>query len=205
MFDVTGRGDKSFNDAAAAGLDQAVAEFGDAIVPTESPPQSADDRAERVVAAAEAGNQLVIATGFLWLDTITQASAAYPETHFLLIDAVVEADNVHNIVFAEEQGSFLVGAAAALQSESGQLGFVGGVPNELIKKFEAGFVAGAECVNPDVEVLVEYVSDDPQVGFNDPARGKEIGAAMYEAGVDVVYCRRGAHRYRRARGDQRGR
>ncbi len=192
MFDVTGRGDKSFNDAAAAGLDQAVAEFGDAIVPTESPPQSADDRAERVAAAAEAGNQLVIATGFLWLDTITQASAAYPDTHFLLIDAVVEADNVHNIVFAEEQGSFLVGAAAALQSESGQLGFVGGIPNELIKKFEAGFVAGAECVNPDVEVLVEYVSDDPQIGFNDPARGKEIGAAMYEAGADVVYAAAGA-------------
>ena len=172
MFDVTGRGDKSFNDAAAAGLDQAVAEFGDAIVPTESPPQSADDRAERVAAAAEAGNQLVIATGFLWLDTITQASAAYPDTHFLLIDAVVEADNVHNIVFAEEQGSFLVGVAAALQSESGQLGFVGGIPNELIKKFEAGFVAGAECVNPDAEVLVEYVSDDPTDRLQRPGAGQ---------------------------------
>ncbi len=192
MFDVTGRGDKSFNDAAAAGLDQAVAEFGDALVATESPPQSADDRAERVDAAAEAGNQLVIATGFLWLDTITQASAAYPETHFLLIDSIVEADNVHNILFAEEQGSFLVGAAAALQSESGQLGFVGGIPNALIKKFEAGFVAGAECVNPDAEVFVEYISDDPVIGFNDPAAGREIGAAMYEGGADVVYAAAGA-------------
>ncbi len=189
MFDVTGRGDKSFNDAAAAGLDRAAAEL--PIVPTESPPQSADDRAERVAAAAEGGNQLVMAIGFLWLDTITQASAAYPDTHFLLIDAVVEAENVHNIVFAEEQGSFLVGVAAALQSESGQLGFVGGVPNELIQKFEAGFTAGAQCVNPDAEVLVEYVSDDPQIGFNDPARGKEIGAAMYEAGVDIVYAAAG--------------
>jgi basic membrane protein A len=192
MFDVTGRGDKSFNDAAAAGLDRAVAEYGDALVPTESPPQAADDRAERVAAAAEGGNDLVMAIGFLWTDTITQASAAYPETHFLLIDAVVEADNVHNIVFAEEQGSFLVGVAAALQSESGQLGFVGGVPNDLIKKFEAGFTAGAQCVNPDAEVLVEYISDDPTVGFNDPARGKEIGAAMYEAGADIVYAAAGA-------------
>ena len=87
MFDVTGRGDKSFNDAAAAGLDRAVAEFGDALAPTESPPQAADDRAERVAAAAEGGNQLVIATGFLWTDTITQAAAAYPDTHFLLIDS----------------------------------------------------------------------------------------------------------------------
>ena len=149
MFDVTGRGDKSFNDAAAAGLDQAVADFG--IVPTESPPQAADDRAERVAAAAEGGNALVMAIGFLWTDTITQAAAAYPDTHFLLVDSVVDAPNVHNITFAEEQGSFLVGVAAALQSESGQLGFVGGVPNDLIKKFEAGFIAGAQCVNPDIE------------------------------------------------------
>jgi basic membrane protein A and related proteins len=191
MFDVTGRGDKSFNDAAAAGLDRAVAE-NLPIVPTESPPQSADDRAERLAAAAEAGNALVMAVGFLWTDNIAQAAAAYPDTHFLLIDAVVDAPNVHNITFAEEQGSFLVGVAAALQSESGQLGFVGGVPNDLIKKFEAGFVAGAQCVNPDAEVLVEYISDDPVIGFNDPARGKEIGAAIYEAGADVVYGAAGA-------------
>jgi basic membrane protein A len=192
MFDVTGRGDKSFNDAAAAGLDRAVAEFGSAIVPTESPPQAADDRAERVAAAAEGGNQLVMAIGFLWTDTITQASAAYPDTHFLLVDSVVEAPNVANILFAEEQGSFLVGVAAALQSESGQLGFVGGVPNDLIKKFEAGFVAGAQCVNPDAEVLVEYISDDPTIGFNDPARGREIAAAMYENGAEIVYGAAGA-------------
>ena len=203
MFDVTGRGDKSFNDAAAAGLDRAVADFG--IVPTESPPQGGDDRAERVAAAAEGGNQLVIATGFLWTDTITQAAAAYPDTHFLLIDSVVEAPNVANITFAEEQGSFLVGVAAALQSESGQLGFVGGVPNELIKKFEAGFVAGAQCVNPDAEVLVEYISDDPQIGFNDPARGKEIAAAMYENGAEIVYAAAGASTPGVARGDRRSR
>ncbi len=177
-----------------------------AIVPTESPPQGADDRAERVAAAAEGGNHLVIATGFLWTDTITQAAAAYPDTHFLLDRRrVVEAPNVKNITFAEEQGSFLVGVAAALQSESGQLGFVGGVPNELIKKFEAGFVAGAECVNPDAEVLVEYISDDPTIGFNDPARGKEIAAAMYEAGAEVVYAAAGASDAGRARGDRRGR
>ena len=78
----------------------------------------------------------------------------------------------HNIVFAEEQGSFLVGVAAALQSESGQLGFVGGVPNDLIKKFEAGFMAGAQCVNPDAEVLVEYISDDPTDRLQRPCPGQ---------------------------------
>ena len=190
MFDVTGRGDKSFNDAAAAGLDRAAEEFN--LETTESPPQSADDRAERMTAAAEGGNQLVIATGFLWTDTVTQAAAAYPDTHFLLIDSVVEAPNVHNSVFAEEQGSFLVGAAAALTSQSGTIGFVGGVPNDLILKFEAGYTAGAQCINRDIEVLAEYISDDPAIGFNDPARGKEIAAAEYEAGADVVYGAAGA-------------
>jgi basic membrane protein A and related proteins len=190
LYDVTGRGDKSFNDSAAAGLDRAIADFG--INPTESTPGGEGDRAERMSAAAEGGNQLVIAVGFLWADTTTQGAAAYPDTHFAQIDEVVEAPNVSNNVFAEEQGSFLAGAAAALESDDGVIGFVGGVRNALIEKFQAGYAAGAQCVNPDIEVLVEYISDDPVIGFNDAARGKEVGAAMYEAGADVVYAAAGA-------------
>ncbi len=190
MFDVTGRGDKSFNDAAAAGLDLAVTDFG--INPTESTPGGEGDRAERITAAAEDGNQLVIAVGFLWTDNVAQAATAYPDTHFAIVDSVVDQPNVANLVFAEEQGSYLVGAAAALASQDGHIGFVGGATIDLIRKFEAGFVAGAMCVNPDIEIEIEYVSDDPSVGFNDPARGREIGAAMYEAGADVVYAAAGA-------------
>ena len=190
MFDVTGRGDKSFNDAAAAGLDLAVTDFD--INPTESTPGGEGDRAERITAAAEDGNQLVIAVGFLWTDNVTQAATAYPDTHFAIVDSVVNEPNVANLVFAEEQGSYLVGAAAALASADGHIGFVGGATIDLIKKFEAGFVAGAMCVNPDIEIEIEYVSDDPSIGFNDPARGREIGAAMYEAGADVVYAAAGA-------------
>jgi basic membrane protein A len=190
LFDVTGRGDRSFNDAAAAGLDQAVTDFG--VNPTESTPGGEGDRAERLAAAAEDGNQLVIAVGFLWTDTVTQGAAAYPDTHFAIVDSVVEADNVSNLVFAEHQGSFLVGAAAALESDDGHIGFVGGVENALIQRFEAGYVAGAQCINPDIQVDIEYISDDPAIGFNDPARGQEIGAAMYENGADVVYAAAGA-------------
>jgi len=190
LFDVTGRGDKSFNDSAAAGLDQAVTDFG--VNPTESTPGGEGDRAERLAAAAEDGNQLVIAVGFLWTDTVTQAAPTYPDTDFAIVDSVVEADNVANLVFAEEQGSFLVGAAAALESDDGHIGFVGGATIPLIQKFEAGYVAGAQCINPDIEVEVEYISDDPNIGFNDPTRGGEIGAAMYEAGADVVYAAAGA-------------
>jgi len=105
---------------------------------------------------------------------------------------VVDSPNVASLVFAEHQGSFLVGVAAALKTKTDHVGFVGGVPNALIQKFQAGFEAGVACVNPDITVDVQYVNDDPTIGFNDPARGKELGAAMYEAGADVVYAAAGA-------------
>jgi basic membrane protein A len=99
---------------------------------------------------------------------------------------------VASLVFAEEEGSFLVGAAAALKSQTGTIGFIGGVENELIQKFEAGYAAGAQAVNPDIEILTNYISQPPDFsGFNDPAKGKELAAAQYEAGADVVYSAAG--------------
>ncbi len=96
------------------------------------------------------------------------------------------------MTFAEEQGSFLVGAAAAMKSKTGHIGFIGGVENDLIKKFEAGYTAGAKQVNPDITVDVKYISQPPDFsGFNDPAKGKEIAAAMYEGGADIVYAAAG--------------
>jgi basic membrane protein A len=190
-FDVTGRGDKSFNDAAGAALDQAVEELG--ISFTESTPTGDGDRAERVQGLVDDGAGLVQGNGFLFTDALAELAPNNPDTSFTLVDSVVEADNVTNLLFAEEQGSFLVGAAAALKSESGIIGFVGGVENDLIKKFEAGYAAGAEAVNPDIEVEVSYISQPPDfTGFNDPARGKEIAAAQYEAGADVVYSAAGS-------------
>ncbi len=96
------------------------------------------------------------------------------------------------MTFAEEQGSFLVGAAAAMKSKTGHIGFIGGVENDLIKKFEAGYTAGAKQINPDITVDVKYISQPPDFsGFNDPAKGKEIAAAMYEGGADIVYAAAG--------------
>ena len=190
-FDVTGRGDKSFNDAAGAALDQAVDELG--ITFSESTPTGDGDRAERVQGLVDEGAGLVQGNGFLFFDAITALSADNPDTSFTIVDSVVEADNVASLVFAEEQGSYLVGAAAALKSESGIIGFVGGVENDLIKKFEAGYAAGAEAVNPDIEIEVSYITQPPDFGgFNDPARGKEIAAAQYEAGADVIYSAAGS-------------
>jgi basic membrane protein A len=123
---------------------------------------------------------------------VTAGAEANPDTSFAIVDSVVDLPNVASLVFAEEQGSFLVGAAAALKSQTGTVGFIGGVENDLIMKFEAGFTAGATAANPDIEVLVNYITQPPDfTGFNDPAKGKEIAAAQYGAGADVIYSAAG--------------
>jgi basic membrane protein A and related proteins len=191
LFDLGGRGDQSFNDSAGAGLDQAVEEFG--IEAVESTPSGDGDRAERAIQSAENGSQLVIGVGFLWGDALTAAAEQFPDVHFAIVDSVIEAPNVASLVFAEEQGSFLVGAAAALKSTSGSVGFIGGVENDLIAKFEAGFIAGACAANPEIEYTGQYISQPPDFsGFNDTARGREIATSMYEDGVDVIYAAAGS-------------
>jgi basic membrane protein A and related proteins len=190
MYDITGRGDQSFNDSAGAGLDKAKADFG--IQATESTPTGDADRADRLNLLASSGNGLIIGVGFLWGDAITAGAKANTGIDFGIIDSVVDAPNVVAMTFAEEQGSFLVGAAAAMKSKTGHIGFIGGVENDLIKKFEAGYTAGAKQVNPDIKVDVKYISQPPDFsGFNDPAKGKEIAAAMYEGGADIVYAAAG--------------
>ncbi len=187
VFDIGGRGDQSFNDAAAAGLDRAVQDFG--VEPTELEPSAGgENREELLRLLSDQGIPLIFAVGFLFSDAVAATAADFPDTKYGIIDSVVDAPNVASLVFAEEQGSFLVGAAAALKSQTGKVGFIGGVEIDLIKKFQAGFEAGVKAVNPDAEILVQYVSQPPDFsGFNDPARGNEIGTAMYEQGADVVY------------------
>jgi basic membrane protein A len=189
-YDVGGRGDQSFNDSAAAGLDQAVAEFGVTSQESEAEDGEAENaREERLRTFADAGFNPIIAVGFAYGPSIGVVSAEYPDVHFAIIDdSSVEADNVASLVFAEEQGSFLVGAAAALESETDQVGFIGGVETPLIQKFEAGYVAGAEAVNPDIQVDVTYLTQAPDFsGFADPAKGKTAAQGMFDNGADVVY------------------
>ena len=186
VYDIGGRGDQSFNDSAAAGLDRATEELG--IEASEA--SAADDgsnREELLNLQAET-NDLVFGIGFLFTEPMQNAAAANPDTNFAIVDSVVDAPNVAGLVFAEEQGSFLVGAAAALKSETGIIGFIGGVNMELIQKFEAGYLAGARAVNPDIEILSQYVTEPPNFdGFNDPASGRVIAQSMYEQGADIVY------------------
>ncbi len=125
---------------------------------------------------------VVVAAGFLFEESMKEVAPQYPETNFAIIDAVVEQPNVASVMFAEEQGSFLVGVAAAKATKSGKVGFVGGMDFPLIRKFHAGFVAGVEAVDPSIEVVAQYAGD-----FGNPSIGQQIASTMYEQGVDVIY------------------
>ncbi|WP_432665667.1 BMP family ABC transporter substrate-binding protein [Wukongibacter baidiensis] len=125
---------------------------------------------------------VVIAAGFLFENAMKEVAPQYPESNFAIIDMVVDQPNVASVVFAEEQGSFLVGVAAAKQTKSNKVGFVGGMDFPLIRKFHAGFVAGVHSVNKDIEVVDQYAGD-----FGNPGVGQQIASTMYESGVDVIY------------------
>ncbi len=188
VYDVGGRGDQSFNDAAYAGLTQAQDELGVEIQDLE-PSGGGEDREELLRTLADDGYDMIIGVGFAFADAMAAVTADFPDTAFAIVDdASVQADNLTSLVFAEQEGSFLVGAAAALTSETGKLGFIGGVETDLIKKFEAGFVAGAQQVNADATVDVKYISQPPDFsGFNDPGTAKEIALGQFGAGADVIY------------------
>lgn len=189
-YDVGGRGDQSFNDAAAAGLDQAAAEFGletQEATATDGEPESA--REERLQQLIDAGYTSIVAVGFAYAPSIAVVAPQNPDVHFALIDSTdYEGENVANLVFAEEEGSFLVGAAAALKTRTDNIGFIGGVQTPLIEKFEAGYIAGAQEINPDIEIQRTYLTQPPDFsGFGDPAKGKTAAEGMYQSGADVIY------------------
>ncbi|MBA3801097.1 MAG: BMP family ABC transporter substrate-binding protein [Geodermatophilaceae bacterium] len=189
-YDVGGRGDQSFNDSAAAGLDQAVEEFGINVDEAEAGDGEDDAaREERLRLFAENGNNPVIAVGFVYATSLAVVAEEFPDTQFALIDSAdATADNITNLLFAEEQGSFLVGVIAALKSTTKNVGFVGGVQVPLIEKFEAGFAAGVAAVDPAITVQVQYLTQPPDFsGFGDPAKGKTAAEGMYQNGADIVY------------------
>jgi basic membrane protein A and related proteins len=193
-YDVGGRGDQSFNDAAAAGLDKAKAELRadtKEATATNGEPESA--REERLQQLIDAGYTSVVAVGFAYAPAVKKVAAANPTTKFALIDSLDAAGpNIENLTFAEHEGSFLVGAAAALKSKTGNIGFVGGVNTDLIKKFEAGYIMGAKAVTPGIKVQVKYLTQPPDFsGFGDPAKGKTAAEGMYQQGADVVYAAAG--------------
>ncbi len=196
-YDIGGRGDKSFNDSAYRGLQKVKSDLKLRIKELSAQPSDTDsDRAERLRLLASAGYNPVIAVGFAYAKALSTVAPKFPKTHFGIIDGAksdVSAPNVANLVFAEEQGSFLVGAAAALKSKAKHVGYIGGCLVPLLKKFQAGYQAGVAAVDKSIKVDVKYLSTPQQScpGFNDPAAGQESGKGMYDGGADVVYAAAG--------------
>jgi basic membrane protein A len=192
-YDIGGRGDKSFNDSAAAGLDAAKKKFGVSAKEVTVTQGTDSEREDKLRLLAKAGYNPIIAVGFLYAGPIKAVASDYPETQFAIIDdASVDLLNVAGLVFAEEQGSYLAGVAAALASKSGKVGYIGGVRIPLLQKFEAGFVAGVKATKKSATVDVKYVTEFPDFsGFNDPAKAKVIAKGMIDKGVDVIYSAAG--------------
>ncbi len=191
-YDVGGRGDQSFNDSAYAGLEKAVADFDATCLEGEATDGEAESaREDRLRNFAENGATAVIGVGFAYSESVNKVAPDFPDVNFGVIDGfdpdTTANDNVAYLGFAEEQGSFLVGVAAAEKSKSGTIGFVGGVHNDLIKKFEAGYVAGAKAAKPDIKVEVAYIQESDLKGFGDPAGGKAAATGEFDKGADVVY------------------
>jgi basic membrane protein A len=192
VFDIGGKDDKSFNQSAYEGLIAAEKDMG--IDGTELEPNAdGSNREDLLRQAADSGADLVIGVGFNFFDPLTAVAKDFPDTKFAIVDSVVEADNVASITFAEEQGSYLVGAIAAQSTQTDTVGFVGGVETDLIKKFEAGFTAGVKEVKKDAKVEVKYLTPDGDFsGFNDSAKGQTVAAGLYDAGADVIFHASGA-------------
>ncbi|MGO4245257.1 BMP family protein, partial [Janibacter sp. RAF20_2_2] len=189
-YDVGGRGDQSFNDSAAKGLDQAKEELGVEVDEVEASQGENDAaREDRLNQLVDAGCTNIIGVGYIYAKAIGGAAKDNPDVSFAIIDdasADSEGKNVAQLVFAEHEGSFLVGAAAALKSKSGKVGFIGGTDVPLINKFEAGFKAGAQAVDPKIDIQTKYLAEDGS-GFADPAKGKTAAEGMYDKGADVIY------------------
>ena len=154
-FDTGGRGDGTFNDSAARGADQAKTDLG--VTVTELEAASDDDRTPNLTLLSSENKNPIVTVGFLWTDTLTTIAGQNPAINYAIVDSTVDLPNVTGLVFAAEQGSFLVGAAAALKSTTCKIGFIGGQEGSLIKQFEAGYIAGAKAVRPDIQIDSSYL------------------------------------------------
>ena len=180
VFSIGGLGDESFNDAAFRGMQRAVEDFDIAFDYVE--PDDVAEMEDHQRAFVEAGYDLVIAIGFLQESGLEAVAADYPDARLAIVDSVVDAPNVASLVFKEHEGSFLVGALAAMMTETGTVGFVGGMEVPVIYNFQVGYEQGARHADPDVEVLINYAG-----AFNDPGRGKELAISQNARGADIVY------------------
>ena len=189
VFDMGGKFDKSFNEAAYNGAERFKKETGIAYREFEVTAEAQREQALRNM--ARRGSQIVVGIGFSQASGMEKVAKEFPAVKFAIVDAVVDLPNVQSIVFKEHEGSFLVGMAAAMASKTGKVGFVGGMDIPLIRKFALGYEEGARYVNPKVEVFQNMTGTTP-AAWNDPTRGGELARSQFDRGADVVYAAAGA-------------
>ncbi|MBB6646306.1 BMP family lipoprotein [Halobellus ruber] len=196
VYATGGLGDGSFNDQAQSGVIQAQEDFN--IAYNEAQPDEVAEFSsfqQQFAQSTDPNYDLVCCIGFLQADSLTENAESYPDQNFMIVDSVVDAPNVASYTFKEHEGSYLAGLMASLLTtqdfsagagstagDSTNVGFVGGVESDLIKRFQAGYEAGVSAGSDDVDVSTSYTGS-----FNDPAAGREAAAAMYNSGADIVY------------------
>lgn len=198
-YGVGGPGDHGFNDEALVGLTMAQRELRGSVREVRAlsarASESEDDQFDRLTLLCNAGYDPVIAVGFTYAGAdpttgpLARAAEACPKTRFAIIDSdAVAASNVANLVFADEQGAYLMGVAAAAKSKTGTIGIVGACPNSLIARFRAGYQAGALAERPDILVEAGYVSEDPKrCDFTDVNAAEKAANQLYDEGADIVF------------------
>jgi len=188
IIDLGGKFDKSFNEAAYGGAVRWMEETGGTYIETELASEAQREQTMRKM--AERGANPIVVLGFANGSTLEKVAPDYPDTKFAIVDMVVDAPNVMSIVYAEHEGSYLVGMMAAMASKTGTVGFIGGMDIPLIRKFACGYVQGVKAVNPDANVIQNMTGTTP-AAWNDPVKGGELTRTQISQGADVVYAAAG--------------
>ncbi|KUJ78443.1 BMP family lipoprotein [Ruegeria profundi] len=189
IFDLGGKFDKSFNEAAHNGAQRWAEQTGQTYREIEL--QSEAQREQALRRFAEAGANPIITMGFAMADPLAAVAGDYPNTKFVAVDVNwLDAPNIRQVSFAEHEGSYLVGMMAAMASKSGTVGFIGGMDIPLIRHFGCGYAQGAKAVNPDVNIIANMTGTTP-AAWNDPVKGSELTKAQISQGADVIYAAAG--------------
>jgi basic membrane protein A len=185
VYDAGGKFDKSFNQSAAEGIERFKKQNGINVFEAQA---SSDTQAEQVLRGlARKKLDLIVSVGFSQTQAVQKIAAEFPAVHFVIIDGNATGKNVNSILFKEQEGSYLVGVAAAMAAKSGKIGFVGGMDIPLIRAFECGYAQGAKAVNPKIDVQQNMVGTTA-AAWNDPAKGGELARAQFDRGADVVFA-----------------
>ena len=192
ILDKGGKDDKSFNAAGYEGVNRAKKELGIQFKYVEAMDDAGIESTMR--SFAQKKFDIIVAIGFAMADPMKKVAPLFPDSKFAIVDAEVPGANVRSLLFEEHQGSYLMGAIAAIASKAGAIGFLGGMDVPLIRRFQMGYEAGAKKVNPKIKIITNYIGVTSEA-WNNPAKGKELALSQFNQGADVIFAAAGASNY----------